>query len=409
MKLFYYITLSLSFLFFVQEMTAQDDQPVRRTRTRDTESAEKKDGMPELTERARIKNSLQAGGHSNAVWLREIYRSIDLEQESNSALYYPVQPIGNRMNLFTLIFRLLCDGKIKAYNYEDGREVFTDREVLKIKEMLDKYEIPYTTQGSGDNVRYTVEDIDIPSTEVLRYMIKEAFYVDEATGTFNSQVIALCPLLIRENYYSGATDSDPLFWVPYEEIRPYISRELIMTSNYNNALTYTMDDYFMKRMYDGEIIKTTNMMNQTLEQQVSQQMARMAEEQAKLLAEQGLDGEMADMEEADALAMVATPPVEAAATLNTDSVPVKEAKVLTQEDYLKMAQDSIEIQLKEFNDGLWVFNDSIAKLQAEPKKKGKDKEKKSKSSSKEKNSKEKKSKDKGSDKASPTRSVRRGK
>jgi cysteinyl-tRNA synthetase len=59
----------------------------------------------------------------------------------------------------------------------------------------------------------------------------------------------------------------PMFWVPYENIRPYISRSFIMTSNYNNALTYTADDFFQLNMYEGDIIKTVNMMNQTLAQQ----------------------------------------------------------------------------------------------------------------------------------------------
>jgi len=59
-----------------------------------------------------------------------------------------------------------------------------------------------------------------------------------------------------------------MFWLTYENLRPYLSRAYIMTSDVNNALTYTIDDFFSKRMYDGEIIKTTNMMNKSLAQQV---------------------------------------------------------------------------------------------------------------------------------------------
>ncbi len=40
-----------------------------------------------------------------------------------------------------------------------------------------------------------------------------------------------------------------------------------MTSNYNNALTYTTDDFFQLNMYKGNIIKTVNLMNQTLAEQ----------------------------------------------------------------------------------------------------------------------------------------------
>jgi hypothetical protein len=59
-----------------------------------------------------------------------------------------------------------------------------------------------------------------------------------------------------------------LFWIPYEYLRPYLSRAMIMTSNYNNVMTYSIDDFFTKGMYDGDIAKTVNLRNQSLAQQV---------------------------------------------------------------------------------------------------------------------------------------------
>ena len=56
----------------------------------------------------------------------------------------------------------------------------------------------------------------------------------------------------------------PMFWIPYENIRPYINTAFIMTSNVNNAMTFTIDDYFRRRMFEGEIYKTQNLMNQPL-------------------------------------------------------------------------------------------------------------------------------------------------
>ena len=60
---------------------------------------------------------------------------------------------------------------------------------------------------------------------------------------------------------SGEELTQGMFWVKYEDIRPYIQNSPIMTSNINNAMTYTMDDYFRRRMYDGDIIQTQNLMN----------------------------------------------------------------------------------------------------------------------------------------------------
>jgi predicted RND superfamily exporter protein len=167
-------------------------------------------------------------------------------------------------------------------------------------------------------------------------------------------------MLIREDYYYGGETRNPLFWVIYDDIRPYISREMIMTSNFNNVLTYTIDDYFRKNMYSGDIIKTTNLMNRSLAQEIG-----------------------SDDPEA-----------------------------------LKQAHDSIENQLKTFRQNLWVYNDSTFRTVENTKNVKPAKEKKetrsaakANANSKEKEEKVKEQKTKSpsnsGEKASPSRSVRR--
>jgi gliding motility associated protien GldN len=298
MKAIYYITFFA--LLFAFESMAQDT--TRRTRQRP--SAVDSSSVSDLTERARIKSEVESKKPSHIVWERLIYRSIDLTKEANNAaLYYPVQPQGGRQNLFTLLFKLLADGKITAYNYLDGGEVFDDSQKLNFEELLKKLQLLYTQQGN----RFIVDERDIPSMEVTQYMIKESYFFDQATGMFQTDILSICPILVREDYFSGGLSRETLFWLKYDDIRPYLSREMIMTSNHNNAFTYTMDDYFRKTMYTGEIIKTVNMMGKSLAQEVGDDP-----------------------------------------------------------DSLKHAQDSIESQLKSFDDKLWVYNDSVRTTGKEP-------------------------------------------
>jgi len=299
MKQLYIIGLISAFLVCNSESFSQNTNLQRRTTPQST-PATTSSRATTLTERAKIKNEQSSKAPAHIVWLREMYRNIDLEKDNNAALYYPVQPIGERMNLFTTIFKLLADGKITAYNYlMDRQEVFTDAEKLNFEEVLKKFQIIYQKQGTGENTRYIVDDTDIPSSEALQYQIKEGWYFDAATGTYKSQVIAICPLLVRKDYFIGDVSTNALCWIPYESLRPYLARTMIMTSDYNNVMTYSIDDFFTKGMYQGDIIKTVNMRDQTLLQQV------------------GNDPEM-----------------------------------------LKLAQDSIENQLKAFKDNLWIKPDT---------------------------------------------------
>jgi gliding motility associated protien GldN len=199
-------------------------------------------------------------------WRRDIYRSIDLTKDENAALYYPVEPQGGNMNLFTLLFRLLNTGKIPAYEYQlDGVENFQQSNRMHFKDLLERQDIFYEVDGNSIKVAQS----DIPSSEVLSYYVKESSYYDQNTATYHSRIVALCPVLHRaadEFSYSDNVQKRPLFWVKYDDVKTYLSGQEVMTSNLNNAARMSMDDFFSTNHYKGEIYMTTNMQNRSLQQ-----------------------------------------------------------------------------------------------------------------------------------------------
>ena len=108
-----------------------------------------------------------------------------------------------------------------------------------------------------------INESDIPSADVKSYYIKEAWYFDQNNSMFDVKTLAICPIMTAAGDMGETTM--PMFWLPYEHIRPYIRNNYIMSSNINNAMTFTTDDYFRRRMFKGEIIKTQNLMNQPLQ------------------------------------------------------------------------------------------------------------------------------------------------
>ena len=199
----------------------------------------------------------------DVVWRRDIYRTINLEDDANAGLYYPVEAVGSQMNLFTYLFKLMMRGRINCYEYRlDGNEVFNDASKIKPLTFLDNYHIYYEKKGNGINI----DNSDIPSKEVKSYYVKESAYYDQRSATFHTKVIALCPIMSREDDFGDAPQTYPLFWVKYDDVAPYLSKQIIMTSDLNNAATMTLDDYFTKNMYRGKIYKTTNMLGKTLAQ-----------------------------------------------------------------------------------------------------------------------------------------------
>ena len=131
--------------------------------------------------------------------------------------------------------------------------------------MLDSFGIYYEEiAGQGNQgTTFVINESDIPSEYVRSYYVKEAWYFDQNNSVFDVKTLAICPIMTTSGDVGELTM--PMFWIPYENIRPYINTAFIMTSNINNAMTFTLDDYFRRRRFEGDIFKTQNLMNLPLQ------------------------------------------------------------------------------------------------------------------------------------------------
>ena len=234
-----------------------------------------------MTMRARLSFPTAVEMPENVVWRRDIYRELNLDDNANAGLYYPVEPIDKQLNLFTYVFKLALNGYIPVYEYRlDGNEVFSDSAKVQIRTILDNFHIFYEERDG----KLRVDNSDIPSAEVKMYYLKESAYFDDANSTFHRKVQAVCPVMLREDDFGGEAAKYPLFWVKYSDLEPFLSRQTVMTSNLNNAATMSMEDFFTLNRYEGKIYKTNNMLGKTLAQYCPNDSA-LAQEQRKIEAE----------------------------------------------------------------------------------------------------------------------------
>lgn len=306
--------LIFSFIFSSLALAQEKEGSLRDRIAKKQQQAnpeKKNSSIPQLSVRAQMKNETNTQDLSKATWVREVYRNLDLTKGPNAALYYPVTPIGDRMNLYTMIFKLMANRELVVYQFNEGQDIFTEDMKMTAEDMFERLEIPYTKEG--DYLVY--DEYSIPSNEALGYYVKEAWYFDQSNSVMDIKIVAICPVLYRDalgdygiSFSGGEAIREPQFWIPYENIRPYAARMPIMTSDINNALNKTVDDYFRLRLYDGEIYKATNMTNKVL------------------------------------IEMYKTP------------------------EEVEQAQKEIEKQLVDFEKGLWVINDSVKVSDGDPKK-----------------------------------------
>lgn len=287
---------------------AAQAQPEARRQQQQAQAA-KKSNANNMTTRAQMSFPTEAKMAEDVVWRRDVYRELDLNDDANAGLYYPTEPVGTQMNLFTYLFKLIMAGPrhggIAAYSYDvnSGNERFDESLRIQPLKFLDDYHIFYERGDRGVHI----DDSDIPSAEVKGYFIKESAYFDQVSATFHTKVQAICPVMYREDDFGDGVTKYPLFWVKYDDLAPFLSKQTIMTSNLNNAATMSLDDYFTTNAYRGKIYKTTNMLGKTLAQVAGGDTAKLSREQSRIEKEierfeQNVWGDKARKDSVDSIA-----------------------------------------------------------------------------------------------------------
>lgn len=170
-------------------------------------------------------------------WMRIIYREIDLRKEQNIPLY---------QHLPALLFRELEAGRLEAYEYLDGKELFEDRYKRTMDQLTEHFHLQ---ENSVERIQ--------------SFYLKECWYFNQHTSAVEVKPVALCPVLY--SYSANGTEFRmPLCWIPYEAAQSCLSETYLKISGKNNALQLTFSHYFTLRLFRGDIIKTENMQNRTL-------------------------------------------------------------------------------------------------------------------------------------------------
>lgn len=79
-------------------------------------------------------------------------------------------------------------------------------------------------------------------------------------------------------------------WVRYSDLAPFLAKQMVMTSNVNNAAMMSIADYFATNGYKGKIYKTNNMLGKTLAQEAGGDSVKLVK------AQQRIDSEIASFE-----------------------------------------------------------------------------------------------------------------
>jgi len=257
------VTIILFFLFQLKiySQTSQDS-----TISRDYEGALGIPVVNDIYEKIHTKNDEHIPYYylreADVMWKKRIWRILDLKEKMNLPLYYPTDPIEDRISLIDLI--LYCVDKENLEVYDAALD--------------DEFKVPMTYKQIREEVfgavdeEYEVEDVEtgiismriikgeLHSEEVKQYMLKEVWFFDNQRSIMDVRIIGLCPIRIysrEDNLGMEEEQKQKVCWVYFPSLRHILSR-IEVFNPYNTVDNRSFDDIFMKRRFSSFICQEAN-------------------------------------------------------------------------------------------------------------------------------------------------------
>lgn len=221
----------------------------------------------------------------DVIWMRTVYRIIDMRYKQNYCLYFPTNLDDPQYHsLFDVMVKSIA-GEAPYVNREKGEEplhVYKKPEIADIKPYFDEPLADSTIQSifeidNGDGSTMDPILVYDPATDKLtvdafsytnfvrnqlKWMIQEVVFFDKHYSRLYSKIIAIAPMYSKSmspgsvekaDYLLNGLWNSIMFWVNYDEFRKFMARQYVIPQS-NDVRRVTYEQFFAQKQYTSYLI-----------------------------------------------------------------------------------------------------------------------------------------------------------
>lgn len=211
---------------------------------------------------------------SDVVWSTMIWKTIDLNEEYNQYIYFPIEENdrSGKISLAYVIWNAVATNEIPIFE-DDELKIPVDNMAF-----VEKYtkadtimlEIGY---DDDDNELYQtiIQPNDFDGAEIFKYAIREVWFISKQVSRQDSRRLALAPLKEMKVKFGDTEELinlgiQPIFWIPMQNplVRSLLAKNSSNFDEQNAIGQPTWDNIFISQMYSAYITKESNKYNRTI-------------------------------------------------------------------------------------------------------------------------------------------------
>lgn len=200
----------------------------------------------------------------DVVFQKTIWRMLDMENECNAPMFYPIRPVGDKENLISLLLEGIHSGVITAYQPTQLGNEFQETlrmTSVQVDRAMGMLSDSISVLDENGNRVWVTREQDSQVDEIQKILVKEMVYFDKKNSSMRTRVIGVCP--IRMVPKEGVDDEESelipqqTFWVAIAQTRDLLANQYVTTGE-NEARNMTFEAYLTQHRYEGPIYAISN-------------------------------------------------------------------------------------------------------------------------------------------------------
>lgn len=206
---------------------------------------------------------------ADIMWLKRVWREVDMREKANHTFYFPTSPTQGRKNFMHTIMDAIELERIHAYSAVDSENFVGDdtfKQQITYQDAMGAFRTQVTVEDEDEfgEVVYLTDYDTTKLEEITRFRIKEEVFFDKQRSVMETRILGIAPVIPQKNEDGEVESYTEAFWIYFPEAR-FVFAEAEVYNNHNDVDRMTYEELFWKRKFNSRIIKMSNVYDRTID------------------------------------------------------------------------------------------------------------------------------------------------